>query len=45
MIQQELDDVPVVTTLSRYTSRVIRSPIFGLGVSEIPAAHMVSTER
>jgi len=37
MIQQELDDVPVVTTLSRYTSRVIRSLIFGLGVSEIPA--------
>ena len=37
MIQQELDNIPVVTTLSRYTSRVIRSPIFGLRVSEKPA--------
>jgi hypothetical protein len=36
MMQQELDAIPAVTTLSRYTSRVIRSPIFVLGVSEIP---------
>jgi hypothetical protein len=45
MIQQELDDISAVTTLSRYTSRVIRSPSSGWAFRKYPRAHMVSPER